>query len=69
MLSNVVGIRFKKAGKIYYFDPGNIALSIGDEAVVETARGIEYGSVVVGPVNIAEEEVVAPLKNVLRKLT
>ncbi len=69
MLLKVVGVRFKQAGKIYYFDPGDIELKTEDEVVVETARGIEYGLVVVGPVDISEEEVVAPLKNVLRKVT
>ncbi len=68
-MSKVVGVRFKKAGKIYFFNPGEWELSIEDDVIVETARGIEYGSVVVGPTDIPEEEVVAPLKNVLRKAT
>lgn len=62
----VVGVRFKKAGKIYYFDPDNIDVKFNDFVVVETARGIEFGHVVVGPKEITEDEIVAPLKNVLR---
>ncbi len=69
MPSKVVGVRFKKAGKIYYFDPGELVLEVEDEVVVETARGIEYGEVVVGATSIPDEEVVAPLKKVLRKVT
>ena len=62
----VVGIRFKKTGKIYYFDPLDLPIDIGDHAIVETARGIEYGVVVTGPKEITEEEVVSPLKPVIR---
>lgn len=65
----VVGIRFKKAGKIYYFDPGNVLLAPGDGAIVETARGVESGQVAVGPLEVEESEIVAPLKNVIRKAT
>lgn len=69
MLSKVVGVRFKKAGKIYFFDPGDLILEVESDVVVETARGIEFGEVVVGTTNIPEEEVVAPLKRVLRRVT
>lgn len=65
----VVGVSFKKAGKIYYFDPGEIELKKGDHVIVETARGIEYGEVVLGKKEVAEEEIVAPLKKVIRKAT
>jgi len=65
----VVGVRFKKAGKIYYFDPGDIDIKVNDEVIVETVRGIEYGRVVIGPAEISEEEVVMPLKKVIRKAT
>ncbi|NLI12576.1 PSP1 domain-containing protein [Pelotomaculum propionicicum] len=65
----VVGVRFKKAGKIYYFDPGENSLAPGDGAIVETARGVEYGQVVAGPLKVRENEVVAPLKKVIRKAT
>jgi cell fate regulator YaaT (PSP1 superfamily) len=63
----VVGIRFKKAGKVYYFAPGDIELAAGEHAIVETARGIEFGEVVVGAKKVAEEEIVQPLKSVIRK--
>lgn len=63
----VVGIRFKKAGKVYYFAPGEINIAVGDYAIVETARGVEFGEVVIGPREVAEDEIVQPLKNVIRK--
>lgn len=62
----VVGIRFKKAGKIYYFDPAELDIKKGDYAIVETARGIEFGECVIAIKEINEEEIVAPLKSVLR---
>lgn len=63
----VIGVRFKKAGKIYYFNPGQMDIKKGDFVVVETARGIEFGECVVGVKNLNENEIVAPLKNVIRK--
>lgn len=69
MPQKVVGVRFKKAGKIYYFDPGEWELAAGDGVIVETARGIEYGKVVIGPAEVEEEEIVAPLKRVMRRAT
>lgn len=63
----VVGVRFKSAGKIYYFDPDQTGAVKGDDVIVETARGLEFGEVVVGPREVAEETVVMPLKTVLRK--
>ncbi|WP_129598945.1 PSP1 domain-containing protein [Anaerophilus nitritogenes] len=65
----VVGIRFKKAGKIYYFDPDEVQVQKGHNAIVETARGIEFGEVVVGPKEIPEEDIIAPLKKVIRVAT
>lgn len=65
----VVGIRFKKAGKIYYFDPDGIEIDKGDFAIVETARGIEFGEVVIGKRDISEDEIVSPLKKVIRVAT
>ncbi len=65
----VVGIRFKKAGKIYYFSPGELEIKKNDCAIVETARGIEFGDVVIGPKEVTEEELVTPLKNVIRVAT
>lgn len=67
--SAVVGVRFKKAGKIYYFDPGELQLSPGTEVIVETARGLEYGYVMVGPKELTEDEITQPLKKVLRIAT
>jgi len=65
-LYSVVGVRFKKAGKIYYFDPMHHGFRRDHHVIVETARGIEYGKVVVGPKNVSESEVVLPLKKVIR---
>lgn len=63
----VVGIRFKKAGKIYYFAPGGIHLALLDGVIVETARGLEFGTVVIEARTVEEDQVSAPLKHVLRK--
>jgi len=65
----VIGVRFRKAGKIYYFDPDQLDINKGQFVIVETARGIEYGEVVLGPREISEEEIVQPLKKVLRVAT
>jgi len=62
----VVGVRFRRAGKVYFFDPQEWELSAGDTVIVETARGVEHGQVVTPPAEVADEEVVAPLKKVLR---
>lgn len=62
----VVGVRFKRAGKIYYFDPGGLPVQSGDPVLVETARGIEYGWVAIGRRQVDEQDVVLPLKNVIR---
>ena len=62
----VVGVRFKKAGKIYYFDPDGLDIDKDNNVVVETARGIEFGHVIVGPKDVTEAEIVPPLKKVLR---
>ncbi len=65
----VVGVRFRTAGKIYYFDPKDIELKATDHVIVETARGVEYGTVMVGPKQVTDDEVVQPLKPVIRKAT
>jgi len=65
----VVGVRFKKAGKVYYFDPGDLEIVPGQHVIVETARGTEYGEVVVGIKEVKEEDVVQPLKQVIRIAT
>lgn len=63
---DVVGVRFKKAGKIYYFDPAEHPVSQDQHVIVETARGVEYGKVVIGPKKVDESDVVLPLKKVIR---
>lgn len=63
----VIGVRFKKVGKIYYFLPGSIAFKQGDFAIVETAKGQEYGEVVLADKEVDENELVAPLKKVIRR--
>jgi len=66
---NVIGVRFRNAGKIYYFDPMNLEVSTGDHVIVETARGIEYGYVVLGRREVEDDKVVQPLKPVIRMAT
>jgi cell fate regulator YaaT (PSP1 superfamily) len=63
----VVGVRFKQAGKIYYFDPGDMELEVNDYVVLETARGLELGHVVIAPTQVADSEIENPLKPVVRK--
>ena len=65
----VVGIRFQKAGKIYYFDPCEFELETGMHAIVETARGVELGTVLIPPKEVEDEKVIQPLKPVLRIAT
>ena len=62
----VVGVRFRTAGKIYFFDPGRFRIKKGDHVIVETARGIEFGTVVGDMKEVAEDKVIPPLKPVLR---
>lgn len=62
----VIGVRFKKAGKIYYFSPSELNIKKGDYVIVETARGIEFGECVIGIKQIKEEDIVSQLKNVIR---
>ncbi|OBR91729.1 hypothetical protein CLRAG_27080 [Clostridium ragsdalei P11] len=65
----VIGVRFKKAGKIYYFSPGNLNIKRENSVIVETARGIEFGECVIEPKDISESDIVSPLKSVLRIAT
>ncbi|MFA5537270.1 MAG: stage 0 sporulation family protein [Bacillota bacterium] len=65
----VIGTRFKKAGKIYYFDPEDLAIEVGQKVIVETSRGVEFGEVVVAAKEVNDSEVVQPLKKVLRIAT
>ncbi|WAM34239.1 PSP1 domain-containing protein [Caldicellulosiruptor morganii] len=68
-MAEVVGVRFKKAGKIYWFDPNGIDLKAGDDVIVETVRGIEMGKVMIEKREVPDEEIVQPLKKVVRKAT
>ena len=65
----VIGVRFRQAGKIYYFDPLDMDIEIGQHVIVETARGVEYGLVLVGPKDVEEDKVIQPLKPVIRVAT
>ncbi|MDD6310579.1 MAG: stage 0 sporulation family protein [Firmicutes bacterium] len=68
-MANVVGVKFKEAGKMYYFDPGDIEVVKGDNVIVETARGLEFGKVTQERTVVEESELVAPLKNIIRLAT
>ena len=65
----VVGVRFRRAGKIYYFDPKHFKMEKGSHVIVETARGVEYGTVVIPPRDVTDDQVVQPLKTVIRVAT
>lgn len=65
----VVGVRFKKAGKIYYFDPNNNIIKEGDPVIVETARGLEFGNCIIGERKVKESDIITPLKPVIRVAT
>ena len=65
----IIGVRFRNVGKIYYFNPKELDVKTGDYVIVETARGVEYGHVVLGPKEVDEEKVIQPLKDVIRIAT
>ena len=65
-MTKVIGVRFRTAGKIYFFAPGKLDIKLGDHVIVETARGVEYGRVVSGPKEVDDEDVVQPLKSGIR---
>ena len=65
----IIGVRFRKAGKIYFFSPLDFDVEVGQHVIVETARGVEYGSVVLGPKEVEENKVKQPLKDVIRVAT
>ncbi|MCC8030080.1 MAG: stage 0 sporulation family protein [Lachnospiraceae bacterium] len=65
----VVGVRFRQAGKIYYFNPKSLPLERGSHVIVETARGVEYGTVILPPTDMTDDEVTQPLKTVIRMAT
>ena len=68
-MAEVIGVRFKEVGKVYYFDPKDIELKTGDMVIVETARGIECGQVAIPNKNVDDEEIIHPLKPLIRKAT
>ena len=69
MMKKIIGVRFRTAGKVYFFDPGKYTVKRGDHVIVETVRGIEYGTVVSPANEIAEDKLTQPLKSVLRVAT
>lgn len=66
---NVIGVRFRKAGKVYFFDPAGYDIETGQKVIVETSRGVEYGSIVLGPRDVEEDKIIPPLKSVIRVAT
>ena len=68
-MTKVIGVRFRTAGKIYFFSPGKFEVKRGDQVIVETARGVEFGNVVMGPKEVKDEENTQPLKTVIRLAT
>ncbi|MBQ3842336.1 MAG: stage 0 sporulation family protein [Ruminiclostridium sp.] len=68
-MTEIIGIRFKEVGKVYYFSPGNKKVQVGEKVIVETARGVECGEVVIGNREVDDKEVVQPLKPIIRKVT
>ena len=67
--AEVVGVRFKDSGKIYYFAPGELELSVGENVIVETVRGLEFGTVAAGNKTVKASEIIGELKPVVRKAT
>ena len=65
-MTNVIRVRFRRAGKVYFFSPGKLEIRRGDNVIVETARGVEFGHVVAGPRKVEEEKITQPLKSVIR---
>ena len=65
-MTRVIGVRFRNVGKIYYFSPKDLEIHTGDHVIVETARGVEYGHVVLAPRDVEDEKVIQPLKEVIR---
>ena len=68
-MTKVIGVRFRQAGKVYYFSPGKLHIKQGDKVIVETARGVEFGHVVMGPKDVLDEHITQPLKSVMRIAT
>ena len=68
-MKTIVGVKFKKPGKMYYFDPQDLELEVGTKVIVETALGDEYGEIMIGNKEIKEENITSPLKKVIRIAT
>ncbi len=68
-MTEVIGVRFRNAGKIYFFLPNNLEIHAGDHVIVETVRGVEYGFVVMGPKEVEDDKLIQPVKPVLRVAT
>lgn len=68
-MTKVIGVRFRQAGKVYFFSPGKLHIKKGDKVIVETARGVEFGSVVSAPKEVPDEDIMQPLKPVIRLAT
>ncbi|MCL2694674.1 MAG: stage 0 sporulation family protein, partial [Oscillospiraceae bacterium] len=68
-MAEIVGVRFKNVGKVYYFSPGGLKIPVGGKVIVETAHGVEHGEVVIANKEVPDSEVVAPLKNIMRIAT
>lgn len=68
-MTKVIGVRFRQAGKVYYFSPGKLHIKKGDKVIVETARGVEFGHVVAGVKEVPDEDIMQPLKSVIRIAT
>ena len=68
-MTRIIGVRFRPAGKIYYFAPGKFHIKKGQQVIVETARGIEFGNVVMGPREVEDDKITQPLKSVIRLAT
>ncbi len=68
-MTRIIGVRFRPAGKVYYFAPGKFHIKKGQQVIVETARGIEFGNVVIGPKEVEDDQITQPLKSVIRLAT
>ena len=68
-MTRIIGVRFRNVGKVYYFGPKSLNIKAGDHVIVETARGVEYGHVVLGPKDVEDSRIVQPLKEVIRLAT
>lgn len=68
-MANVVGVRFKDVGKVYYFEPNDEEFKLNDKVIVETVRGVECGEIAIEPKQVDDSEIVKPLKKILRKAT